>query len=133
MKCILSLLILTSCSAFAVPAGRTGANHTFFTDRTTTGYSSTTGVRPWGAKRTFMAKGTTTAGAGAATIIVYGSDVDTPSADTHWVTLGTITLTLGTTETVDGFASDSSWKWIRARVSAISGTNGEVDVYMGTE
>lgn len=83
--------------------------------------------------RTFQGMGTTSAGAGAATILIEASDKASPveSTNVDWITLGTITLTLGTTQTNDGFVSYASWRWIRARVSAISGTDGTVNVYLG--
>ena len=82
--------------------------------------------------KTFHALGTTSAGSGAATIVIEASDKNSvPTADTEFVTLGTISLTLGTTQTGDGFAVQAAWRYIRARVSAISGTNASVDVYMG--
>ncbi len=81
-------------------------------------------VEPHASKRVFQAKGDTSAGAGAATITVEGSN-----DNTSWVTLGTIALTLGTTETNDGFASDAPWKYVRGNVTAISGTNAKVSLY----
>ncbi len=82
-----------------------------------------------GAKRTFQAYGATTAGAGAATIIIEGCNVVAGG----YITLGTITLTLSSSISTDGFASDSSWEHVRARVSAISGTNAYVTVTAGVE
>jgi hypothetical protein len=87
--------------------------------------------QPWGEKRTFHATGTTSAGAGAATIIVEASSVDAPSLDGDWVELGTITLVLAVTRSSDGFASDAAWRHVRGRVSAISGTNATVTLWMG--
>ena len=78
------------------------------------------------AKRTFQARGQTTAGAGAATILVEVSN-----DNSQWANLGTITLTLSTTTSTDGFASDAAWRYVRARISAISGTNAAVSVWMG--
>jgi hypothetical protein len=43
---------------------------------------------------------------------------------------GTITLS-GTTTASDGFTSTSPWKYVRANVTAISGTGATVQVYMG--
>lgn len=77
-------------------------------------------------KRVFQAVGTTTAGAGAATVLVQGS-LD----DTNWLTLGTISLTLGTTATSDGFATDAPWTYIRGNCSAISGTGATVTLFVG--
>jgi hypothetical protein len=57
--------------------------------------------------RTFQAMGTTTAGSGSAVIVIEASNKTTPVTGTNvdWTTLGTITLTLGTTQTNDGFVS----------------------------
>lgn len=44
--------------------------------------------------------------------------------------LGTITLT-GTTSASDGFTTDAPWKFIRRRVTAISGTGATVNVTLG--
>lgn len=90
--------------------------------------------RAWTHRRTFQASGTTSAGVGAATIQIWVSNVDSPSgvaSDVDWVLLGTITLTLGTTQTTDGFASEAAWRHVRGKVSAISGTNATVTLWMG--
>jgi hypothetical protein len=88
-----------------------------------------------GPQHSFQASGETSAGSGAATIQIQVSNADDPSetavtADAHglWITAGTITLTLGTTVTSDGFAINAPWKWARAWISAISGTDGTVNV-----
>jgi hypothetical protein len=81
---------------------------------------------PRGAKRTFQAKGTTSAGAGAATIKIQVSN-----DNSNWLDLGVISLTLGTSATSDGFASDAPWFYVRANVTAISGTDASVTVVMG--
>jgi hypothetical protein len=83
--------------------------------------------------RTFQAMGTTTAGSGAAAIVIEASNKTTPVTGTNvdWTTLGTISLTLGTTQTNDGFVSYAAWRWVRARVSSISGTNASVDAFAG--
>jgi len=72
---------------------------------------------------TFQASGTTSAGAGAATIKIQVSN-----DNSNWLDLGTITLTLGTAATSDGFASYAAWAYVRANVTAISGTNASVTV-----
>jgi hypothetical protein len=77
---------------------------------------------------TFQATGTTTASTGAATIKIQGSNLDDANS---YVDLGTITLTLGTTLTADGFATSAPWKYVRANVTAISGTGASVNVLMG--
>lgn len=89
-----------------------------------------TGVRPFPVNKTFQAYGNTGSGSGAATIKIQGSDVPVPTAN-DWVDLGTITLVLGTTSTTDGFANASRWEWVRANVTAISGTGANVTATMG--
>ncbi len=98
---------------------------------TATGYGEAMNARD--TRRTFQALGTTTAGAGAAVIEIYVSNVPSPvtATDVEWKLLGSISLTLGTTKTNDGFASDAGWRWVRAKVASISGTNASVDCYMG--
>jgi hypothetical protein len=81
------------------------------------------GVREY---KTYQADGTTTAGAGAATILVQGSN-----NGTNWDTIGTITLTLATTTSSDSFTSSDRYALIRGNVSAISGTNASVNLVMG--
>lgn len=77
-------------------------------------------------KRTFQADGTTSSGAGSATITV---EVSINKVD--WMTLGTVTLTLATTSSSDGFASDAAWPYVRGNVTAISGTGASVNLRMG--
>lgn len=88
---------------------------------------------PGTGRRTFHAYGITSAGSGAATIVIEVSNLATPAANADWITAGTITLTLGTTRTSDGFATSAGWKHVRARVSAFSGTGATVNVLIGTE
>jgi hypothetical protein len=76
--------------------------------------------------RTFQAVGSTTNGAGAATVKIQVSN-----DAANWIDLATISLTLGTTATTDGFASSASWGHVRANVTAISGTGASVSVFMG--
>jgi len=94
--------------------------------QTTTGNSLTATLRS--ENRSWQATGTTSSGSGSATIIIEVSNVDISDA---FVTLGTITLTLGTTLTADAFAACVPYAYTRARVSAISGTGATVDVYSG--
>jgi hypothetical protein len=98
---------------------------------TATGYSAVMPNRD--PQATFQAYGATSAGAGAATIIIQVSNLPAPneSTDVDWITLGTITLTLSTTRSSDGFAKNAPWRHIRAKLSAISGTNAAVTVYAG--
>ena len=73
----------------------------------------------------FQAVGNTSASTGAATVLIQVSN-----DGTNYITLGTITLTLGTAKTSDGFAVTVNWEYYRANVSAISGTGATVSVYM---
>ena len=77
-------------------------------------------------QRVFQAVGTTSSGSGAATVVVQVS-----CDETNWITLGTISLTLGTSATSDGFASDAPWPFVRGNCTAISGTGASVTLYMG--
>ena len=84
-------------------------------------------------KMSFYAYGTTSSGAGASVIRIEANNESLSAADGKWVALGSITLTLGTTVTSDGFVIDAPWNFIRAYVVSISGTNASVSAYMGVE
>lgn len=68
-------------------------------------------------------------GAVSATIVIDCSNDDTLQ---NWCStpLGTITLS-GTTSSSDGFTTTAPWKYVRARVTAISGTGATVVCLMG--
>lgn len=85
-------------------------------------------LEPWHTNRTFEAYGTTSTGAGTADIVIEVRN----SENSAWLTMGTISLTLGTTVTADGFTSNRAWRYVRARVSSISGTDATVFADMGT-
>lgn len=76
-----------------------------------------------GAHRTFQAivDGT---GAVSATVLV---EVSNNNVD--FLTLGTITLS-GTDRSSDGFASSAPWRFVRGRVTAITGTSASVNLLM---
>ncbi len=59
--------------------------------------------------------------------------IDCSNDGVYWCTtpLATITLTAATTSSTDGFTTQAPWKYVRARVTAISGTNATVTVFMG--
>ena len=76
--------------------------------------------------KTVQVSGKTTSAAGAATVAIEVSN-----NGRVWLTLATVTLVLGTTETTDGFASDAPWCFVRANVTAISGTGASVTAEMG--
>ncbi len=72
-------------------------------------------------------------GAVAATVVIDCSNGALDAAGAIiWNTtpLGTITLS-GTTSAADGFTTDAPWKYIRGRVTAISGTGATVTAQMG--
>jgi hypothetical protein len=73
----------------------------------------------------FQAVGNTSTSTGAATVLIQVSN-----DGANFFTLGTITLTLGTAPTSDGFAVANTYEYYRANVSAISGTGAIVSVYM---
>lgn len=87
-------------------------------------------MSPVAVDRTYQAQGAVSASTGAATVLIEVSDVASPGTN-DWLLLATITLTLGTTSTSDGTYSNTNWRWVRARLSAISGTNASVTVWMG--
>lgn len=64
-------------------------------------------------------------GAVSATVIIEGSN-----DEVGYLTLGTITLS-GTTSASDGFVSEAAWAYVRARVTAVSGTSAAVTVSLG--
>lgn len=64
-------------------------------------------------------------GAVTATIVVEGSN-----ENSTWVTIGTITLS-GTTSATDGFAHLSAWRYVRGRISALTGTGATATLVMG--
>lgn len=73
-----------------------------------------------------MARGQTTAGSGAATI-----NIEVSNDGVNWLVAFTISLTLGTATTADGQGLVYRWEWVRANVTAISGTGASVDVIAG--
>ncbi len=84
---------------------------------------------------TFQAIVTGTGAVSATVTIEVTNDprANSDPANAAWVStvLGTITLS-GTTSSSDGFVtSNAPWKYVRANVTAISGTGATVQVYMG--
>ena len=69
----------------------------------------------------------------AGTGTVYATiSIEVSNDGTTWCStpMGTITLS-GTTSSADGFTSEAPWKYVRANVTAISGTGATAQVYMG--
>jgi hypothetical protein len=78
--------------------------------------------------KTYQAHGVTTAGAGAGTVLIQGSN-----DGFAWDLIGTLSLTLATTIATgvsDSFVSDDRYQFIRANCSVISGTNAAVTASM---
>lgn len=99
-------------------------------DQTTTGAGTVGGVavvkEPWGNVYTFHGYGSVSTSTGAAAVKVQVSN-DAVS----WIDMGTITLTLGTSVTADGFSAVVPWKYFRGNVSSISGTDAKVSLIIG--
>lgn len=70
-----------------------------------------------------QAFGTTSSGTGAASVVIEVSN-----NNSTWVTMDTIGLTLGTTQTSDGSVYSAPWLYVRANVASISGTGAKVSV-----
>lgn len=94
----------------------------------TTGASN--GHELWGTQAAFQASGLVSTSTGSATILIQGSNTN---SDLYYMTIATISLTLGTTLTADGFAMNAPWKYVRAKVSAISGTDATVTVTVANQ
>lgn len=129
MRNLFFALLFTLCTT--VSAGPVKIRvHQFYNDRTTTStISAIEPLKSWTGIKTFQATGTTSAGAGAATIIVYGSNANS-TVVTDWAVLCTITLVLGTTSSGDACTTNADFAYNQVRVSAISGTDASVDVYV---
>lgn len=70
-------------------------------------------------------EGATTAGAGTATVVI-----EVTNGGEAWLTLDTLSLTLSTTPSAAGGAVVAPWAYIRARVTAITGTGATVSTYL---
>ncbi len=103
---------------------KSGSTRDIMVDKTTTGAGNTHfNDSPYA---TFQA---TVTGTGAVTATV---EIEVSNDGTNWcdTAAGTISLS-GTTTHTDGFTTTSPWKYVRANVTAISGTGASVDVVMG--
>lgn len=93
------------------------------TDRTATATGVT--IEAPGPGATVQARVTGT-GAVTATVVVQVSNYTNV-----WLTLGTLSLS-GTTTATAGLALDAHWAYIRADLTALTGTGATVDVFMGS-
>lgn len=69
----------------------------------------------------FQVFGNTTSGTGTAAV-----NLEVSIDGTHWLVHGTVSLTLGTTDTTDGFAVLGLWPYARANVTGLTGTGANV-------
>lgn len=103
----------------------------FGTALSTTAIASSNAIYKEKVYASFQAIVTGTGAVGSTIVIeVSNEDATGQGTNSNWVTYGTITLS-GTTTATDGFTTASAWRWVRARVSAISGTGATVQVLMG--
>jgi hypothetical protein len=112
-------------------AGGIGTYHVSVPQTVTSTTITASGSGPWlykeGVFATFQACIDGTAGAQTATVTIECSN---DGIHTCATVMGTISLT-GTLSASDGFASTSAWKYIRANVTAISGTGAVVTAFLG--
>ncbi len=71
-----------------------------------------------------QAFGSTTSGSGATVVSIEATN----NTNGSYIVIGTISLTLGTTVTTDGFIIQAPWKYIRGNVTSISGTGASVTI-----
>lgn len=104
----------------------TGEVYNLFPDPGVTTTATGNPIYKIGPYATFQA---TVTGTGAVTATVA---IDCSNDRVNWCTtvLGTITLN-GTNTSSDGFTTQAPWAFVRARVTAISGTGATVQVLMG--
>jgi len=87
-------------------------------------------VKCYGLGQTYQAVANGTSGAFSATVVIEVSNDGTNAIATP---LGTIVLSgTATTAASDGFTTGiAPWAWVRARVTAISGTGASISTWMG--
>lgn len=97
-----------------------------------TGTEASTPVYKESPYSAFQAIVTGTSGSVGATVAIQVSNEEATGQGTksNWITIGTITLS-GTTTATDGFTTICPWRFVRASVSGVSGTNAQVEVIMG--
>ena len=79
----------------------------------------------------FQAIVTGTGAVTAAIDIQVSNETDTfNGVKANWITIGTISLS-GTTTATDGFTTVCPWRYVRANVTARSGTSATVEIIMG--
>jgi len=81
---------------------------------------------PNSVNRSFQLTGSTSAGAGAASV-----DIEVSNDGTNFIKIGTLSLILSTTLSQAGMLSNAPWRYVRGNVKAISGTDAAVTLTMG--
>lgn len=76
--------------------------------------------------RTFQLTGITSAGAGATAV-----DIEVSNDGANFVSIGRLSLILGTSVTQALMITKAPWRYVRANVISISGTNAVVTLTMG--
>lgn len=98
----------------------------FFPSQQTTTATSAD-LNPYHTNRTFSAYGSVASGSGSLVVVIeVRNDEISP-----YMTMATISLTLGTALVADGFVSSAAWKYVRARITTLSGTGASVQVDCG--
>ena len=103
---------------------RKTSTQALLTNATTTGAGNS--FEPWGDTRTYGATGVCDDSGTAVISIEVRND-----SNAAWILMGTITITLSPTASGDGFSSIVPWKYVRARITSLSGTNATISVFMG--
>jgi len=126
MKILLSMvMLLVSMSVFA----GMGKVKTISIVSAATATGAGTAFQPLESKRTFHGVGSTSAGAGAATI-----GIEVSNNGTDFIEVDELSLTLATADSSgDLFYLDAPYRYVRGNVKTISGTGASVDLIMGVQ
>jgi len=83
---------------------------------------------PFGETRSFQLTGTTSAGAGTASV-----DIEVSNDGTNFLKMANLSLVLGTSVTQAACYSLVPWRYVRGNVIAITGTDASVTLTMGNQ
>ena len=78
--------------------------------------------------KTFQVTGKVSASTGSAEV-----EIQVSNDKVNFVTVDTLSLTLGTTVTSDSYVNNDAWKYVRGNVKTLTGTDAEVTVIVGTQ
>ena len=107
------------------PGGASGASYTLLAAVIATGVGPA--VQPMASSMAIAVTGAVSASTGAATV-----DIQVSNDGTNYMVIDTATLTLGTATTGDSVVLTAPWKYVRANVTAISGTNATLNASLAT-